>query len=178
MPGMEAAFVDVGLDRRFHHNSDIVLLDADGCEQRYEISPPIQESLKDGQDIIVQVAKDAISSKGARLTTHLTLPSRNLVSCPQQPSGNFTALGRPRSENVCWNSCRKCSDRKIEWSRRFYCPHCCGRIEAEEFVEDVRFLKRLWDKVEQRIQRKDGVKAVYRDSPVHADGQRSYPAGG
>ena len=84
MPGMEAAFVDIGLDRAaFIHNSDIVLLDADGCEQRDEISPPIQESLKDGQEIIVQVAKDAISSKGARLTTHLTLPSRNLVFMPR-----------------------------------------------------------------------------------------------
>ena len=40
-------------------------------------------------------------------------------------------------------------------------------IEAEEFVEDVRFLKRLWDKVEQRIQRKDGVKAVYREVPLY-----------
>ena len=84
MPGMEAAFVDIGLDRAaFIHNSDIALLDAEGCEQRDEASPPIQESLREGQEIIVQVAKDAISSKGARLTTFLTLPSRNLVFMPR-----------------------------------------------------------------------------------------------
>ena len=84
MPGMEAAFVDIGLDRAaFIHNSDISSIDADGYEVRDEIPAPIQETLREGQDIIVQVAKDAISSKGARLTTHLTLPSRNLVYMPR-----------------------------------------------------------------------------------------------
>ena len=84
MPGMEAAFVDIGLDRAaFIHNSDISAIDADGYEVRDETPAPIQETLREGQDIVVQVAKDAISSKGARLTTHLTLPSRNLVYMPR-----------------------------------------------------------------------------------------------
>ena len=55
------------------------------------------------------------------------------------------------------------------WSgpRGFIIRTAAEGIEAEEFIEDVRFLKRLWDKVEQRIQRKDGVQAVYREVPLY-----------
>ena len=68
MPGMEAAFVDIGLERAaFIHNSDIVAIDAEGLEVRDELPRPIQETLREGQDMVVQVAKDAISSKGNRL---------------------------------------------------------------------------------------------------------------
>ena len=84
MPGMEAAFVDVGMDKAaFIHASDVSMIDDDGFEVRDNEHRPIQELLREGQYIVVQVAKDAISTKGARLTTHLTLPSRNLVYLPR-----------------------------------------------------------------------------------------------
>ena len=84
MPGMEAAFVDIGLDKAaFLHASDISAIDSEGYEVRDAESRPIQELLREGQSVVVQVAKDAISTKGARLTTHLTLPSRNLVFLPR-----------------------------------------------------------------------------------------------
>ena len=84
MPGMEAAFVDIGMDRAaFIHNSDISPIDPEGIEVRSPDPPAIQALLREGQYLVVQVAKDAISTKGARLTTHLTLPSRNLVYLPR-----------------------------------------------------------------------------------------------
>ena len=84
MPGMEAAFVDIGLEKAaFIHASDIAAIDSDGFETKDECPKAIQQLLHEGQFIVVQVAKDAISTKGARLTTNLTLPSRNLVYLPR-----------------------------------------------------------------------------------------------
>ena len=99
MPGMEAAFVDVGLDRAaFIHNSDISAINADGYEARDETPAPIQETVREGQDIVVQVAKDAISSKGARLTPpHSSDQGRN-TACTTL-SGSTASNSSRRSNN-------------------------------------------------------------------------------
>ena len=82
LPGMQAAFVDIGLDKAaFLHASDIVThKDDEGSAPRKV--PDITELAKQGQFLTVQVIKDPISTKGARLTTDITLPSRYLVFMP------------------------------------------------------------------------------------------------
>ena len=98
MPGMQAAFVEVGLDRAaFLHASDVlrpppaVVASGDGAGDNGDggqsaaappPTPPIAELVREGQEIIVQVVKDPIGSKGARLTTQLSIPSRYLVLLP------------------------------------------------------------------------------------------------
>ena len=85
MPGMQAAFVEIGLERAaFLHASDIVRPPAvDGVEEAGNSHvPSISELVHEGQDIVVQVVKDPISTKGARLSTHLSIPSRYLVLLP------------------------------------------------------------------------------------------------
>src|SRR5689334_5781763 len=87
MPGMQAAFVEIGLDRAaFLHASDIVrphvTLTGENGDGAPAPSPPISELVRDGQEIVVQVVKDPIGTKGARLTTHLSIPSRYLVLLP------------------------------------------------------------------------------------------------
>ncbi|HEY1035631.1 MAG TPA: Rne/Rng family ribonuclease, partial [Pseudoxanthomonas sp.] len=85
MPGMQAAFVEVGLERAaFLHANDIVR-SSPGAVVEGEDAPmpapppaPIMDLLRDGQDIVVQVVKDPIGSKGARLTTQISIPSRYL----------------------------------------------------------------------------------------------------
>ena len=76
LPGMQAAFVDAGLDRAaFLHASDI--------SSTKEPKPEnIEELLHDGEEIIVQVVKDPLGTKGARLTTNLSIPSRFMVFMP------------------------------------------------------------------------------------------------
>ena len=81
LPGMQAAFVDIGLERTaFLHASDI--RSAATAESGTGIAPPIHELLQDGQEIVVQVVKDPIGTKGARLTMQITLPARYLVFLP------------------------------------------------------------------------------------------------
>ncbi|HAD49329.1 MAG TPA: Rne/Rng family ribonuclease, partial [Idiomarina sp.] len=81
LPGMQAAFVDIGLDKAaFLHASDIVTSIAGDTIERHERPEPnITSLVHQGQHIMVQVVKDPLGTKGARLTTDITLPSRYLV---------------------------------------------------------------------------------------------------
>lgn len=89
MPGIQAAFVDIGLQRAgFLHVTDLLRpLAADAGEGEDEPLPlaatPIGELLRAGQDLVVQVIKEPIGSKGVRLSTQLSIPSRYLVLLPQ-----------------------------------------------------------------------------------------------
>lgn len=81
LPGMQAAFVDIGLERAaFIHVNEVVAPNA-SIDEHTTISHLLQE----GQSLVVQVTKDPIASKGARLTTHLSVPSRYLVYMPDSP---------------------------------------------------------------------------------------------
>src|SRR5690606_8439832 len=78
MPGMQAAFVDIGLEKAgFIHAADVMQRDADGFEQSQAQPLGVTELLREGQMLVVQVAKEPIASKGARLTTHLSIASRH-----------------------------------------------------------------------------------------------------
>ena len=83
MPGMEAAFVDIGLEKAgFLHVSDIDQgkKAEDGDESNSH--PTINELLREGQTLLVQVSKDPMGTKGARLTTSISVPSRYIVYMP------------------------------------------------------------------------------------------------
>ena len=83
LPGMQAAFIDIGLERTaFLHVSDIVQpADAEGSGEEAR-TENIRELVSEGGDILVQVLKDPLGTKGARLTTFITIPSRYLVYMP------------------------------------------------------------------------------------------------
>ena len=80
LPGMQSAFVDIGLDRAaFLHVADIWV-----SNQNSDTSKPIEKLLYEGNNILVQVIKDAIGTKGARLSTQISLAGRLLVYLPQE----------------------------------------------------------------------------------------------
>ena len=82
LPGMQSAFIDIGLERAaFLHVADI------HGERRAngEPSRPIEKILAEGQPVVVQVVKDPIGSKGARLSTQISIAGRMLVYLPQDP---------------------------------------------------------------------------------------------
>lgn len=85
LPGMQAAFIDIGLEKAaFLHASDIMPHTEciAGEEQKKFNVRDIAQLVHQGQDLIVQVVKDPLGTKGARLTTDITLPSRYLVFMP------------------------------------------------------------------------------------------------
>ncbi len=100
LPGMQAAFVDIGLDKAaflyvgdilteegrefFEEEEETPHANAETEETRpsREIKTPIQDLIKEGQQLMVQVAKDPLGTKGARITTHISLPGRGIVYMP------------------------------------------------------------------------------------------------
>ena len=90
LPGMQAAFVDIGLDRNaflyvgdiLADKSDFDFPDAEGVVERELKDVNIRDVVKKGQEIMVQVLKQPGGTKGARITTHITLPGRTIVLMP------------------------------------------------------------------------------------------------
>lgn len=170
MPGMEAAFVDIGLERAaFIHNTDITPIGPDGFEVREDGPRPIHQLLRDGQSIVVQVAKDAISSKGARLTTHLTLPSRNLVFLPRSRHIGISQRIEDEQERdrlvALLN--RSLVEAGLQDQGGYIIRTAAEGADADGFLSDIRFLHRLWAAVVRRIERGGGVATLYRDVPVY-----------
>jgi ribonuclease G len=148
MPGMQAAFVEIGLDRAaFLHASDIVRVpapEAEAGESNGSPTPPIAELVREGQEIVVQVLKDPIGSKGARLTTHVSIPSRCLVLLPTSRSIGVSAriegeAERARLKDVLLT--QQCPERPYGYILR---TNAEGQA-PEVLLEDVSYLCRVWD---------------------------------
>ena len=167
MPGMQAAFVEIGLDRAaFLHANDIqrplAARGADATDQGPVPVPPIAELLRDGQDVVVQVVKDPIGSKGARLTTQISIPSRYLVLLPQSRVVGVSARIEDETERARLKSL------VVELAA----PHGgFGYIvrtnaegqPAEALAEDIAYLSRAWALIESQVQDSAVGSCVYED---------------
>ncbi len=162
LPGMEAAFVDIGLERAaFLHVSDVqgaFRSDTDGAERR---SLQINELLHTGQELVVQVVKDAIGTKGARLTTHISIPSRYLVLL-----SNSEAMGisvkiddeteRQRLKEVV-------STFRTEFGGGYIVRTAAEGTESWALRADMQFLQRLWEAIQDRAERAIPGDVIYED---------------
>ncbi|MEX2132263.1 MAG: Rne/Rng family ribonuclease, partial [Pseudohongiellaceae bacterium] len=130
---------------------------------------PIQQLLREGQNIVVQVAKDAISSKGARLTTHLTLPSRNLVYLPRSHnSGISQRLEDEQERQRLQTILQACLVNEASANQGGFIVRTAAEGASQEsLLEDVRFLKRLWATVERQIERGGAVRVLYSEIPLY-----------
>ena len=163
LPGMQAAFVDIGLEKAaFLHASDIVphtecVADA---EQKQFQARDISELVRPGQDIMVQVVKDPLGTKGARLTTDITLPSRYLVFMPE--ASHVGVSQRIDSEE---------ERERLKAIVSEYCDESGGFIirtaaegaEATELAQDAAFLKRLWAKIMEGKKNASSKSLLYSD---------------
>ena len=143
LPGMQAAFVDVGLERTaFLHASDI--RSAVTAESGTGTSPPIHELLHDGQEIVVQVVKDPIGTKGARLTMQITLPARYLVFLPYSKHiGISQKIGDEATRERLRALVQSAMPEGAEEGG--YILRTLAETAAEEEIEtDIRYLRRVW----------------------------------
>ncbi|MGH8062703.1 MAG: ribonuclease G [Pseudoxanthomonas sp.] len=155
MPGMQAAFVDVGLDRAaFLHANDVVRAAPATNGDEVEVPPlptstPIVELLRDGQDIVVQVVKDPIGSKGARLTTQISIPSRYMVLLPQSKVIGVSARIEDEAERLRLKTL--VGDLAATHGGHGYIVRTNAEGQpAEALAEDIAYLARVWALVEQR----------------------------
>ncbi|HJS35131.1 MAG TPA: Rne/Rng family ribonuclease, partial [Pseudoxanthomonas sp.] len=169
MPGMQAAFVEVGLDRAaFLHANDIVrsspgaVVDGEDAPLPAPPPAPIMDLLRDGQDIVVQVVKDPIGSKGARLTTQISIPSRYLVLLPQSKVIGVSArieddAERHRLKQVV-------TDLAAQHGGHGYIIRTNAEGQpAEALAEDLAYLSRVWNIVEKRGRELPPCSILYED---------------
>ncbi|MEI6896082.1 MAG: ribonuclease G [Psychromonas sp.] len=164
LPGMQAAFVDIGLEKAaFLHASDI-LLNAECVTQNEKAQfkvADISELVRQGQDIIVQVVKDPLGTKGARLTTDITVPSRYLVFMPG--SSHVGVSQRIESEKER-NRLKSITKSCINELGGFIIRTAAEGAPEAELQHDAAFLQRVWAKVLVRKARhKSKNKLLYKD---------------
>ena len=150
LPGMQAAFVDIGLEKAaFLHASDIVPHTecvAENEKKQFQVRD-ISELVRQGQDIVVQVVKDPLGTKGARLTTDITLPSRYLVFMPGASHVGVSQRIDSESER---NRLKKVVSHYCDEHGGFIIRTAAEGADSNELAQDAAFLKRLWLKVLER----------------------------
>ena len=166
LPGMQAAFVDIGLERAaFLHASDIMQgLPGNGDSDTAGIED-IGSLLREGQEITVQVIKDPLGTKGARLTTQLTIPSRFLVFIPRVTNVGISQKIEDEDERIRLRDLIQLFMTEDE-SGGFIARTAAEGASAEALRADMIFLRKLWTSISEReVQTKAGT-AVYEDLPL------------
>lgn len=166
LPGMQAAFVDIGLDKAaFLHASDIMPHTecVAGDEQKQFHVRDISKLVSEGQDLMVQVVKDPLGSKGPRLTTDITVPCRYLVFMPGSSHVGVSQRieGEAERERLKQIVLPYCDE-----NGGFIVRTAAEGAGEEELLHDAIFLKRLWQKIIERRQRKGSGRQLYAELPL------------
>lgn len=166
LPGMQAAFVDIGFEKNaFLYAGDVIARrdysddDKESTEQELR-ECNIADLLSAGQELTVQVIKEPIGSKGPRVTTNITLPGRHLVLLPD---ADYTGVSR-RIENEAERA-------KLKQIAENLKPKGMGLIvrtasegkQEEDFTEDMRFLLKLWESIRQKEQSGPVPRCIHKD---------------
>ena len=163
LPGMQAAFVEIGLERTaFLHASDIVTRDASANGGDGDQGPAIRDLVEEGRDVLVQVIKDPLGSKGARLSTFVTIPSRYLVLMPHGQGIGVSARieeeqERERLKEVVASILPK------DFSGGYIIRTAAEGVSREALWGDKLFLDKLWEAIQQTAGETEGVGLVYED---------------
>ena len=170
LPGMQAAFVDIGQERAgFIHAVDIAPLDKNGMEDRSAEVSDIRELVREGQPLLVQVTKDPISSKGARLTTHLSVSARYLVYMPQTDHIGISNRIEDEAERERLRSAveKLAEENKGVYQGGFIVRTVAEGVTEDELRADIPFVYKLWHDLADRIKSSKAPSIIYEDLPLY-----------
>ena len=159
LPGMQAAFVDIGLERTaFLHANDA------RPDRAQSETVPIDQLFHDGEEVVVQVIKDPLGTKGARLTTQITLAARYLVYLPYSSRIGVS---------------QKIEDDKVREQMRLAVKAVAGEDQGgfilrtmaeaaaeQELQNDALYLRRIWDDIKKKIQDTPPAHLIHEDLPL------------
>jgi len=163
LPGMQAAFVDVGLERAaFLYVGDIypeflekpaaapaspeeTVVEEGPRANARRGQPPIQDLLTEGQEIMVQISKDPIGTKGARLTTHVTLPGRYIV---YMPTVEHVGISRRIDREKERRRLRDLVEKNRPKGAGFIVRTVCADQPDAVLVQDMEYLLKTWEKIQ------------------------------
>ncbi len=166
LPGMQAAFVNVGLER----NTFLYVADAvPGLDEHPEGVPKaskratIKELLHKGKQILVQVTKEPFGNKGARVTRHVTLPGRYVVL---MPTVDHVGISRRIEDGAERDRLRKLARELKPKHIGLIVRTVAIGISAEDLKQDIDFLAKLWRSIQQRSKKLKAPALVHRDLDV------------
>jgi ribonuclease G len=161
LPGMQAAFVDIGLERAgFIHVGEIASREGNAGSNE-----TISALVHEGQSLVVQVTKDPIGTKGARLTTQLSIPSRYLVYMPRTRHVGISLkiedeTERERLKRVV----AECiASEGIAEMGGFILRTAADGAGADEILMDIRYVRRLWEQIRGQMQAASSPSVIYQD---------------
>ncbi|MDH5766319.1 MAG: ribonuclease G [Gammaproteobacteria bacterium] len=165
LPGMEAAFVEVGMDRAaFLHVSDVVspaVTKDNGNDQK----PSIAQLLREGEDILVQVIKDPMGTKGARLTSHITIPSRYLVFMPDSNNVGISARIEVEEERDRLREMLM-QHEDLLGDSGYIIRTAAESADLISMRQDIVYLKKLWESISETAKEIKAGKIVHEDLPL------------
>ena len=162
LPGMQASFVDIGLEKSaFLYVGDVFdstseytpMMEDEGLE--LEVEPKrkrshatqIEDLLQEGQDILVQVSKEPISTKGARVTTYISIPGRYLV---MMPGVNHIGVSRRIENGEERKRLREIVSRLRKPNTGYIIRTASQGRSEDDFATDIEFLSRLWENIQKK----------------------------
>jgi len=158
LPGMQSAFIDIGLERTaFLHVADIWT-----NRQNGEAPHPIERILVEGQHLMVQVLKDPIGTKGARLSTQVSIAGRLLVYLPQEHHIGISQ----RIENEAGREALRARLGTLmgeEETGGFIVRTMAESASDDELAADIAYLRKLWTEIQSRSQGAKPPVALYQD---------------
>lgn len=167
LPGMQAAFIDIGLERNaFLYAGDIVMPDgADEDIEREKIRSMrnIRDMLKPGQTIMVQVAKDPVGTKGARVTTHITLAGRSLVLMPTM---DYVGVSRRIDKDEERTRLRRILSEIRPENMGVIVRTASAGKSREAFAEDLESLKLLYEDIQKRAKRQKAPSLLHAEQSL------------
>lgn len=145
IPGMQAAFVDIGQKKNAFLYIDDVL--HPHLEKQPKLKPSITELLKVGQEILVQVVKDVSGTKGARVTTHYSLPGRWIV---YMPISGYVAVSKRIEREGERNRLKQLGEELRHDEEGLIVRTVAENEQAESIDEDLKLLRKQWEAIGKR----------------------------
>ena len=179
VPGIQAAFVEFGGERSgFLHVRDIVpgamdVIDADKrrvdehARSRSEEPLDIRSVLHEGQSLLVQVSKDPIAGKGARLTTNLTVAGRYLVLMPYNDRIGVSQRIKEETERERLRNLMDDFRHEMSSNHGYIIRTVAEGVPIEDLEDDIEFLERLWQQITENAKAVANGEVVYQELPLH-----------
>jgi ribonuclease G len=165
LPGMQSAFIDIGLERAaFIHIADLRETRNDPRTERATNmnSPPIEKLLFEGQSLLVQVIKDPLGTKGARLSTQISIAGRMLVYLPHDPHIGISQKIGPEAERQTLRD-RVAALRHTDEKGGFIVRTQAEGASDEEIAADIGYLNTLWKLVQQGARSKPAPSLLHQE---------------
>ncbi|WFE69760.1 ribonuclease G [Thiomicrospira sp. R3] len=177
LPGMQAAFIDIGLSRAaFLHVSD---LSGELIQKKSPDTPEdIAKLLHEGQKIMVQVVKDPLGSKGARVTMQVSIPSRLLVYMPSEKTLGVSQKIDYSEERERLRELMKQIPEAKDIEGGFIVRTVAEGADFHELRADMIYLQRLWQSIVEKAKLATKSQIIYEDLPLYLRILRDIPNAG